>query len=143
MANYSVVSEPHLGRSQMAWVCKYQDFRDADGRRRTKEWIVFWEDQSLSFFRESRQRRRLYLESQGYWAWPEDGGVHLSQFSCCPARGVVRHEITLQLMAVSPGLGLWWSLWQGDQRLIIVTALVYCSRPQLERALRAMYRGWR
>ena len=85
MANYDVVSEPDLGRSQMAWVCKYQDFRDADGRRRTKEWIVFWEDQSLSFFRESRQRR-LYLESQGYWAWTEDGGVHLPQFSCCPAR---------------------------------------------------------
>ena len=106
------------------------------GGRRTKEWIVFWEDQSLSFFRESRQRR-LYLESQGYWAWTEDGGVHLSH-SCCPARGIARHDCTLKLMAVSPGLGLWWFLWQGDQRLIIVTALVYSSRQKLERALRAM-----
>ena len=29
MANYDVVSEPDLGRSQMAWVCKYQDFLPA------------------------------------------------------------------------------------------------------------------
>ena len=56
---------------------------------------------------------------------------HAAQLGNCP-------PLMLRLMAVSPGLGLWWFLWQGDQRLIIVTALVYSSRQKLERALRAM-----
>ena len=88
-------SEPLRVLRQHCVVCKYQDLTTA-GRSRKCEWLVFWNDQSLSFYRRARsldncqlfvgafvfllgvgfgylvrrsvlRSRREYLESQGTW----------------------------------------------------------------------------
>ena len=136
MANYDVVSEPDLGRSQMAWVCKCQDFRDADGRQKDKGVDCLLGGPESLFFPGIKTEalvpgipRLLGMDRRR--RCPLVPILMLPSSRNCP-------PLMLRLMAVSPGLGLWWFLWQGDQRLIIVTALVYSSRQKLERALRAM-----
>eukprot|EP00435_Cladocopium_sp_Y103_P004373 s3420_g1.t1 len=80
---------------------------------------------------------RLYLESQGSWRWTGNY-VILSNFACCPARGVVRHEITFQRAGdLWPHSMLFRS--QGEPRGLLIMYVVFCHRVELEQSLRLWY----
>jgi len=75
-------SEPLRVLRQHCVVCKYQDLTTA-GRSRKCEWLVFWNDQSLSFYRRARSldNCQLFVGAfvflLGVWFW-------LSCSSFCP-----------------------------------------------------------
>ncbi|CAL1169969.1 unnamed protein product [Cladocopium goreaui] len=96
------------------WVLKYQDLTPL-GLRRHREYLVLWcsddvdadagtASGEISFFRQARRSRHLYLESQGHWFF-DAGANHqlmLADFSCRPQgcrRWMLRFGFNAQLQA--------------------------------------------